>query len=277
MSFTNPFGIYPVITVYWSAMIERVLNWIKTHSPSGVLNWENGQAYPEVTGYLIPTLLKYGEDKLARQYADWLLSIQNADGSFNDINGLARTFDTAAIMEGLYAIGETEAADRAKKWLQGLYMDCGALPIIEGDDHTHIYTARASGLINSRYGRSYWSFEGDWDERWGENQRTHYIAYGLEGLALLGVDITDALIASQNALQAFLMPYRVTRWQYSGGTDISATCQMAILYKQFGLEYQGMIEAVEKLIMPSGGLPLSKDSLVCASWTAKFYLDVKHE
>ena len=141
-------------------MIENVLKWIKNHSPSGVLNWEGGEPYPEVTGYLIPTLLKYGENKLARQYADWLLSIQNGNGSFSDINGIPRTFDTAACYEGLMALGEVEAADRAKKWLQGLYLDCGALPITEVDNHTHIYTARASGLINSRYGRQYWSFVG---------------------------------------------------------------------------------------------------------------------
>lgn len=258
-------------------MIEKVLSWIKTHSPSGVLNWQGGEPYPEVTGYLIPTLLNYGEDKLARQYADWLLSIQNGDGSFNDQKGLARTFDTAAIMEGLFAIGEIKAADKAKRWLQSQYLESGALPITEGDQHTHIYTARVSGLINSRYGKQYWSFDGEWDERWGDNQRTHYVAYGLEGLSMLGIDISEPLRASKGALKANLMPYRTTHWNKGDGTDISATCQFAVLYKQYGLEYQSMIEAVERLIMPSGGLPLSKESLVCASWPAKFYLDAKHE
>ena len=251
-------------------MIDLVLNWIKSHSPSGVLDWDGGNPYPEVTGYLIPTLLKYGEGKLARQYADWLLSIQNGDGSFNDQKGQARIFDTAAIMEGLFAIGETEAASKAKKWLQSQYLKSGELPIIPGDKHTHIYTARASGLINSRYGRSYWSFDGTWDKRWGSPQRTHYIAYGLEGLSMLSVDILEPLEASQKVLNGNLMPYWVkSNWENGGGMDICATCQFAILYKQNGLKYQHMVEAVENYIK-------QKQSPVL-SWTAKFYLDVKHE
>ena len=45
--------------------------------------------YPETSGYLIPTLIKYGERyndpnviMIAKNISDWLLSIQNKDGSF---------------------------------------------------------------------------------------------------------------------------------------------------------------------------------------------------
>lgn len=254
-------------------MIELVLHWIKTHSPSGVLNWENGKPYPEVSGYLIPTLLKYGEDKLARQYADWLLTIQHADGSFDGIDGIPRIFDTGACIEGLYAIGEIEAADKGKKWLQSQYLISGALPISPGDNHTHIYTARVSGIIDSKEGKEYWQFDGSWDERWIDRsgrQRVHYIAYGLEGLHILGIDISKPLEASQGVISLGTMPFYVSRdWTDAGGADYSATCQMAILYKHYGMKYKHLVEAVERYIFEQQSPVLS--------WCGKFYLDVKHD
>ena len=36
--------------------------------------------YPEVTGYYIPTLLKYNDIERAKNYANYLISIQNEDG-----------------------------------------------------------------------------------------------------------------------------------------------------------------------------------------------------
>ena len=244
-------------------MIDLVINWIKSHSPSGVLCWEGGDVYPEVTGYLIPTLLKYDEYDLARQYADYLLSIQNKDGSFNGMDGKPKHFDTAAIYEGLTAIGDTDAAEKAKKYLE-------ANISMLTDNAKGFYLARACGLIGSQYGKGYWTPSGEWDNRWGNPQRLHYIAYGLEGLYLLGIDISEQLRASLKLNNMGLMPYFVsTGWVDAGGIDISATCQMAILYKVYGLEYRSMIEAVEKYIEQKQGPVLS--------WAGKFYLDIKHE
>ena len=71
----------------------------------GIRGWEGSRAYPEVSGYLIPTLLDYGEQDLATRIADWLVHIQNDDGSFPDMDGQKRSFDTAAVMEGLVQRG----------------------------------------------------------------------------------------------------------------------------------------------------------------------------
>ena len=110
-----------------SNKVDLVLGWLRAHSPSGVLNWHDGDVYPEVTGYLIPTLLKYGEQDLALQYAEYLVSIQNDNGSFESIkDGVERIFDTAACYEGLLAIGKTEAASKAKAWLQSQYLNDGS-------------------------------------------------------------------------------------------------------------------------------------------------------
>ena len=74
----------------------------------GVAVTNNTQAsYPEVSGYFIPTLLNWGERELAIKYKNWLISSQNADGSWNDPSGEAPyIFDTGQILKGLMALSD---------------------------------------------------------------------------------------------------------------------------------------------------------------------------
>ena len=70
--------------------------------------------YPETTGYLIPTLLDLYVKKNIYPYknillaADWLMSIQNVDGSFKggtiDSNEESSIFDTGQIIKGFYSL-----------------------------------------------------------------------------------------------------------------------------------------------------------------------------
>ena len=43
--------------------------------------------YPEVTGYYIPTLMRWGFTDQAESYAKWLISIQHSDGAWYDTEG----------------------------------------------------------------------------------------------------------------------------------------------------------------------------------------------
>ena len=58
-------------------------------------------AYPEVTGYLVPTLLNYGEHNLARRFLRWLLCVQRVDGGFTSPEGKPHIFDTGQVLRGL--------------------------------------------------------------------------------------------------------------------------------------------------------------------------------
>jgi hypothetical protein len=99
------------------------------------LGWS--RPYPETTGYAIPTMIEldsvvagFDHALLARRAGEWLLSIQNADGSWN--GGLhparrgarASAFNTGQILKGMIALhrhtGEKrwiEAAARGARWL----------------------------------------------------------------------------------------------------------------------------------------------------------------
>jgi malonyl-CoA O-methyltransferase len=80
-------------------------------------------SYPEVTGYFIPTLLGIGERDLARQFADWLVSVQRPDGAFSGPgDDQTFAFDTGQVVRGWSALLPTHPAlemplRRACDWL----------------------------------------------------------------------------------------------------------------------------------------------------------------
>lgn len=87
---------------------ERALLWIanNTIEDKGVaVSSKERRIYPEVTGYYIPTLLKWGEKERACNFAKHLCSIQKEDGSWYDCEDKAPyVFDSAQILKGLVAI-----------------------------------------------------------------------------------------------------------------------------------------------------------------------------
>jgi len=263
--------------------MNQTLKWVKNmEMPGGGLSaWQDGYkapAYPECTGYMIPTLYDYGEGKLAQRCADWLVSIQNTDGSWNGINNEPQTFDTSTIVEGLRrAYQETgndhyqHAVDRAITWLWDAKQGQPYLPIRPGRG-TRVYTARAAWIMEDYEAADYWLPCGEWDIRWGNQERPHYIAYMLEGLHHLGFDIRETLNATKHI--DGLYPFYASQWNRVMGTDTSATIQMAILYKKNGMSIDHLLPAIEGMVTLNGGLRHSADETRMTIWTAKYYLDL---
>lgn len=87
---------------------NKAISWVERNTNIGegiICNSNFTKSYPEVTGYYIPTLLKWGYKELAVQYAKWLCKIQLDDGSWQDTGGNnSYIFDTAQILKGLIAI-----------------------------------------------------------------------------------------------------------------------------------------------------------------------------
>ena len=88
-------------------------------------------AYPETTGYILPTLVHAGARfhlpetaALVERAAQWLASIQQPDGSFADLSGRAQVFDTGQILYGWNELSkhrpdlvERERVGRAAHWI----------------------------------------------------------------------------------------------------------------------------------------------------------------
>ena len=122
--------------------INKSIKWIENYSlkNEGIVVHTGTaplESYPEVTGYYIPTLLKYEKTDLALSYANYLLSIQNDNGSWNDPSGLTPyTFDTGMILKGLVELYKTghdpehiylNAAIKGADWILTMQRDDGSI------------------------------------------------------------------------------------------------------------------------------------------------------
>lgn len=95
-----------------------------------VISSKDTKIYPEVTGYFIPTLLKFGHKELALEFADCLISMQNEDGSWNDpSNTYKYTFDTGQILKGLYELKEVD-----EKYKNALLKGCDYIVSMQRED-----------------------------------------------------------------------------------------------------------------------------------------------
>ena len=90
------------------SVYQKTINWIRKNTIEGraiICNTGKKKGYPEVTGYYIPTLIRWGYRDMAIKYAEWLLNIQKQDGSWYDTDDQAPyIFDTAQILKGLLAV-----------------------------------------------------------------------------------------------------------------------------------------------------------------------------
>lgn len=94
--------------VDYIGIYNKAISWVVDNSIDGggvICSTNLPKSYPEVTGYFIPSLLKWGYRKLACSYARWLCSIQKEDGSwYNTEDTEPYIFDTAQVLKGLLAI-----------------------------------------------------------------------------------------------------------------------------------------------------------------------------
>jgi len=289
---------------------EKALNWIESiwerAGKMGIPAWENANGslhdfYPETTGYIIPTLIKYGKYELALSLTNWLLSIQNEDGSFGGIDGTPRVFDTGAVLEGLlsvlnnrdyFSIFDVEAVQKAVSlatdWIYSCTKD-GALVSYSESPKSPFYLIRVVGILNNKILAHKFIPTESWDESW-ENMRTHYLAYGLEGLFKLGgysAEINFPIrkfLDNHSKSDNSLVGYSYSNfWKKSSHrSDVCATAQMIILaiHNGFKTQYEEtidkMIEGVRSMQHENGGIWHEKHKVKCASWTTKYYLDAEY-
>ena len=85
------------------------MEWIRKNSPPGkgiIISSHQKITYPEITGYLIPTLIEAGEIVLAKQYANYLSYAQCSDGGFEGPNDKEFFFDSGQALRGLMKADE---------------------------------------------------------------------------------------------------------------------------------------------------------------------------
>ncbi len=122
------------------------------------------ESYIETTGYIIPTLLDVAEylkdnkyKKSAIKAGEWLLVIQNSDGSFSEIDdNQPFAFDTGQVLIGLNRLflktqdeRYQKAAKRASYWLAANQEDDGSWERVAYNHQKHSYYSRVSSAMLS--------------------------------------------------------------------------------------------------------------------------------
>lgn len=180
--------------------------------------------------------------------ADWLVSAQNPDGSFNGVDGTPRVFDTGACYEGLIATERFDAAKRARAW-------------IERQPFDNPYNVRVAGLLGRRDLAVL---------HVPDTYRTHYFAYYLEGLYLLG--LRDLVFKHLLELLRGMQPYT----RDGRESDTCATAQVAKLRLLLDLDASAEIGALRSLVGSDGSLPHDLNNKKKVLWACKYYLDCEH-
>lgn len=285
---------------------QRAMEWLKANMVEGkgvIVHTRQRVPYPEVTGYLIPTLYEWNEPELARMCTRWLVSIQLSDGAFPAPDGVPYTFDTAQVMRGLcaaYMRGEPaqQALHRAADWMLTQIGPDGRLrtPSTElwGDIandliHTYaIYPLVQAGEVLGRpqYGEaaqhvlSYYSRQ---DGVVPFNRLSHFHAYAMEALVELGqVDLARQGMAEVERLQrrdGSIPAYPDVDWVCSTGI-----AQYAVVWYRLGRREHAdrALAYLERIQNRSGGFFGSYGSGAKyipgaeISWAVKYYLDAHH-
>lgn len=224
--------------------LEAAVGWlINAQTPTGgfghsfhlTRGWR--APYPETTGYILNTFLElhrrgWGGDVMpsVRRAAGWLCSIQAADGSFADLEGVPQVFDTGQILGGLVDLIQTPgeasdvvraAAERAAGWLVSGQEEDGRFVRFSYNKRPHAYyskvgaalMAAGKALHNERFwdaGRRQvkWTLQQQRAEAWFDHMSfddrpplLHTMIYVLEGL--LDAEKTDPETRTSTAVIRF--------------------------------------------------------------------------
>lgn len=248
-------------------VLEKVKVWISNNTIDNngiVVTSKRRLIYPEVTGYYIPSLLKWDMKELALSYAKYLCDIQKEDGSWYDSKDKAPyIFDSAQILKGLVAIRDIypEVDEHIKKgcdWILTNMKEDGRLATPDeeswGKDEDfcceliHIYCLEPIREAGKIFGNQYYLDSVDKIlEYYKKNYKekienfsllSHFYAYVMEGLYDLG-----ELQLCRESMER-IEKYKTTKGGITGMNDVPWVCstgifQLAIVWYKLGEKAKG--------------------------------------
>lgn len=250
---------------------KQALDWLLNHSKNYIYVSDKNQIpYPEVTGYLIPTLISIGLKSKAKEFAEYLINIQNTDGSWS-FDNKKYIFDTSQIIHGLsYLEGYKKEIELGLDYVLHRLKNKQLDPNQKVPCHIYprvIWAIKTTGYDVSRLINDYCS-----EETKRFNCNSHFWGYSFEGHAQLGLDCYDFLkIASQYDGR---IPEKSGLRSYCF-TGLNQTALSLFLLNKFDLGINAL-NLSSSFQCKNGGFYGSngnyfKDSQI--SWAVKFYLD----
>ena len=282
---------------------QRALDWLKKNIIAGegvIVSSKKRYCYPEVTGYIIPTLYLCGEKELAGDLAAWLAKRQNGDGSFSAPDGTPYTFDTGQVMRGFVAVlnGLDQFERPLRKgcdWILTQVRSDGRLDTPStkmwgniADDRIHLYVLpplleAGKKLGEQKYidaARRVLEYYAGRENLIDFNTLSHFYAYIIEALCDLGrADLAGAAMEQVAGLQrrdGSVPAYKEKDW-----VCLPGLAQFAVIWYKLAAfaPADRAMDYLERHQNKSGGFNGSrgrganyfpKEEI---SWSAKFFLD----
>lgn len=279
----------------------RALAWIHSQelASGGIrVTSDREDAYPEVAGYLVPTLLRYGESEAGARFLRWLSAVQQPDGSFLSPEGLSYVFDTAQALRGFLAgMGiykpARECAHRAAEYVYGQLLDEGRSGFAKRfwygiPESVQLYALPPLQRASSLFENAEYRVAVENCLRYYLQDRkalrletlTHFLGYELEALLDLGkakvVAATLSLLEKDQRSDGSVAGARGVPWVCAPGLAQLASCWYRIGRWSAG---DRAMEWLDERQEPSGGFLGSYGDRasyfpdVEVPWAAKFYLD----
>lgn len=289
---------------------QKAIQWIKNHrAPGGGIlsHHKETRASQEVTGYLIPTLYRAGEKKLALELAGWEASMQRSDGAFTDIHLKPYTFDTAQVVRGFLSV-LPEAPElenplrRACDWIVSQITPSGKIhtpdlaswTMPDGGlitDNVHLYVLTPLHDAGKKLNAGHYIQAAERALAYYKQQPglirfnvlSHFFGYIMEALVDLGeTELARKGLAEAARLQqenGAVPAYPNVPWVCSTGL-----AQIAIAWCKLGMRKpaEKALRCLESLQNPSGGFYggygkhanyFPKEEI---SWAVKYFLDLNH-
>lgn len=261
-------------------------------------------AYPEVSGYYIPTLLDWGYRDLAIQYAKWLVSIQHENGAWYDwLDKDPYVFDSGQILKGLIAIYPImpevkENIIKGCDWIISLIEEDGRLQTPSLDfwksldipELIHLYClspiVKASKLFDKpEYAKAakkvleYYK-KNSMDKLLDFHTLSHFYAYIMEALVDLGeIEIAKAGMEKISKLQkknGHIPAYKNVKWTCSTGLFQFALVWYKLGEKQkadLAFDYACTLQTKNGGWLGSYGKDCKYLQNAEISWANKYFLD----
>ena len=243
------------------SIYRRAVAWIRENTVQGhgiICHSNLRKIYPEVTGYFIPSLIKWGYRDMAVSFAKWLCSIQESDGSWHDAEGKEPyIFDSAQIVRGLVAVRDIcpevdEVIKRGCDWILGNMREDGRLVSPRNNDFgdekifselIHVYCLSpivSAGKIlgipeyEEKACRILNYYKINWHEKIVNfNLLSHFYAYVIEGFLDMGEEgiVREAMnnLAEYQSGDGAVPAFRGVDWVCSTGLF-----QLALIWFRLG-------------------------------------------
>lgn len=296
-----------LLSVYKNARRWILANTVENKGIRPTVDMEgklNNIAYPEVSGYYIPSLLKFGFRDLAKQYASWLLSIQHKNGAWHDyLDKAPYVFDTGQIIKGLIAIypimPEVKGAIiKACDYIISQIQDDGRLPTPSDDfwpknictELIHLYCLSALVDAGELFDRPEYKTaahkvleyykKNNLEQILDFHTLSHFYAYMIEALVDLGeIELAKTAmdkIAKIQKKNGFIPAYKNVNWTCSTGLF-----QFAVIWYKLGektkadltFDYACSLQTKNGGWLGSYGKNANYAQFKEISWAVKYFLD----